>query len=56
MPYQINEECIACGVCEPDCDSQAISREGDSYIINGYACTECGNCEEVCPTDGVNRE
>lgn len=56
MPYIINDNCTACGVCEPGCDSAAISQNNGTYVINPYACTECGNCEEVCPVNGVNRE
>lgn len=49
MPYQITNECIACGVCEADCDSHAIEPGEDVFSIDGYKCTDCGNCEEICP-------
>ena len=52
----ITEECIACGVCEPECPNQAIS-EGEIYIIDPDLCTECigafdePQCASVCPVD-----
>lgn len=56
MAFKITEECIACGICQPDCDSNAISPNGKIYKIDGYLCTECGNCEEVCPVDAVESD
>ncbi len=57
MAYKINEDCISCGACEPECPNQAI-KEGDTiYIINPDRCTECvgshasSRCAEVCPVD-----
>ncbi len=59
MAYKINEECISCGACEPECPNQAIS-EGDTiYVINPDKCTECvgayksSKCVEVCPVDAA---
>ena len=57
MAYQITEDYISCGACEPECPNQAI-REGETiYIINPDRCTECvgahasSRCAEVCPVD-----
>ena len=57
MAYYINDECISCGACEPECPNQAIS-EGDTiYVIDPAKCTECvgayksSRCAEVCPVD-----
>ena len=57
MAYKINEDCISCGACEPECPNQAI-KEGDTiYIIDPERCTECvgshpsSRCAEVCPVD-----
>ena len=36
MAYKINNECIACGSCEPECPTDAIS-EGEIYEIAGGA-------------------
>ena len=57
MAMLINEECVNCGACEPECPNEAIS-EGDSiYLIDHEKCTECvghhdkPKCVESCPVD-----
>jgi ferredoxin len=59
MAYKITEECIACSVCEAECQNEAISEGEEIYVIDPDRCTECvGNfesakCAEVCPVDAV---
>ena len=31
MAYQISDECINCGACEPECPVSAISAGDDKY-------------------------
>lgn len=50
MAFVITDECIACGSCQAECASSAISEGDDKYVINADLCTECGTCAEVCPT------
>ncbi|HBG47688.1 MAG TPA: ferredoxin [Deltaproteobacteria bacterium] len=56
MALKITEDCVACGVCLPECPVNAIS-EGDIYVIDPNACVECKGhfdtpkCAEVCPVD-----
>ncbi|MBU0687753.1 MAG: 4Fe-4S binding protein [Candidatus Margulisbacteria bacterium] len=50
MAFEITDECIACGVCEPECPTQAISTGDPKYIIDPEKCNDCGNCAGVCPT------
>jgi len=57
MAYRINDECISCGACEPECKNEAI-KEGDTlYDVDPDKCTECigwfesSKCAEVCPVD-----
>ncbi len=50
MAYKINEECIACGACEPECPTEAISA-GDIYVIDEDLCIDCAACADVCPVD-----
>ena len=55
MSTLITDECINCGVCEPECPNTAISEGEDFYEIEADLCTECVGfhgeeaCQEVCP-------
>jgi len=57
MAYLINEECISCGACEPECPNQAITAGDDRYEIDTDKCTECvghfdeSQCAAVCPVE-----
>lgn len=55
MAYKINDECIACGNCKPECPVEAIS-EGDIYVIDDNLCIDCGACAGVCPVGAPNPE
>jgi len=58
MAMLINEECISCGACEPECPNEAITQGDSIYVIAPDKCTECvgahdaPKCVEVCPVDG----
>lgn len=58
MAMLINEECISCGSCEPDCPNTAITQGENLYVIDAAKCTECvgafdaPKCVEVCPVEG----
>ncbi len=57
MATMITEECINCGVCEPECPNEAISEGDETFQIDPQLCTECvgfqetEQCAEVCPVD-----
>ena len=59
MALLINDECVNCGVCEPECPNEAITEGEDIYIIDPDKCTECvGHYDEpqwvdVCPVDCI---
>lgn len=53
MAYKINDACINCGACEPECPVGAISEQDDVRVIDEDACTECGICAGVCPVDAI---
>jgi len=58
MAMVINEDCISCGACEPECPNEAISQGDTIYVVDVVKCTECvgafdsPKCVEVCPVDG----
>ena len=54
MAHVINEECISCGSCEPECPVSAISQGDEHFEIDAEKCTDCGNCVEVCPVDAIS--
>ncbi|MDR2655478.1 MAG: 4Fe-4S binding protein [Oscillospiraceae bacterium] len=56
MAYVISDECIACGACEAECPTGAISEGGGKYIIDPGACISCGACAAVCPVGAPNEE
>ncbi|MFZ4704195.1 MAG: YfhL family 4Fe-4S dicluster ferredoxin [Candidatus Methylumidiphilus sp.] len=62
MSLIINDECINCDVCEPECPNGAISQGESIYEINPALCTECvghfdkPQCMEVCPVDCIEKD
>ncbi len=51
MAYQIDDTCINCGACEPECPVDCISQGEEIYVINEEICIDCGACANVCPVD-----
>jgi len=51
LAYFINDDCIKCGQCEPECPVSCITEGDDKYVIDESVCTSCGKCAEVCPVD-----
>ncbi len=60
MSLTINDNCVLCTVCEPECPNNAISLGKDTYVINPDLCTECvgfydkPQCVAVCPVDSIS--
>ena len=54
MPHQINDECVSCGQCEPECPAEAIYEGEGKYVINPEKCTDCGTCVEICPVEAIS--
>jgi NADH-quinone oxidoreductase subunit F len=48
--FDINEDCIGCGVCRKECPTNAISGERrELHVIDQEECIRCGTCLAVCP-------
>lgn len=56
MTHIINDDCISCGACEPECPVQAISQGETKYNIDPAKCTDCGNCVSVCPVSAISKK
>ena len=62
MSLLINDECINCDVCEPECPNSAIAQGDEIYEIDPNLCTECvghfdePQCIEVCPVDCILKD
>lgn len=59
MALLINDECINCDVCEPECPNEAIYQGEEIYEIDWQLCTQCvghfdePQCQVVCPVDCI---
>lgn len=59
MALYIEDACINCDMCEPQCPNEAISLGEEFYEINPNLCTECvghyekNQCVLVCPIDCI---
>ncbi|MCC8022445.1 MAG: 4Fe-4S binding protein [Clostridiales bacterium] len=49
MAYVINDECISCGACEPECPVGAISETDGKFEVDAETCIDCGACADACP-------
>jgi len=58
----IDEDCINCAVCEPECPNDAIFEGEDIFEINPDLCTECighydePQCVAICPVDCIPKD
>ena len=59
MALLINDECINCDVCEPECPNGAITQGDEIYEIDPNLCTECvghfqtSQCVDICPVECI---
>ena len=59
MALLINDACINCDICEPECPNDAIFMGEEIYEIDPNKCTQCvghydtPQCQEVCPVDCI---
>ena len=55
-PYEVNEQCNACGVCVKAFGCPAISITDERAQIDTTLCNGCGVCQAVCPFDAIERK
>ncbi len=48
----IIEECVACGLCEDACPTDAIVME-DVAVVDEDECLDCESCIDECPSDAI---
>ena len=61
MAMTIDETCIACAACEPECPTKANTEGEEIFVIDVDLCVECighfdsPKCIEVCPVDCIHK-
>ncbi len=59
MALLIDDSCINCDMCDPECPNEAISLGEEIFEIDPDLCTECvghydkPTCVSVCPIDCI---
>ncbi len=56
MAYEINDDCISCGACEPECPVSCITEGDGKYVIGAEECISCGACAGACPVAAPNEK
>ena len=61
MSLVIEDTCINCDMCDPECPNEAIRLGNNIYEIDHKKCTECighydkPTCISVCPIDCISK-
>ena len=53
MAHYINDNCISCGACEPECPVNCIAAKDSKFVIDPDVCIDCGACPPCCPVDAI---
>lgn len=56
MPRQINDKCINCEYCIPQCPVVCIYTDQTKMkvLIDAKVCIDCGACQQVCPVNAID--
>ena len=49
----VDEDCISCLACEPECPKGAIEMHNNIAFIKQDNCEECGDCVDICPSGAI---
>lgn len=57
MAYRINDDdCTACGACDPACPVECISvKDDEKRLIDEAECIDCGACAAECPVSCISQ-
>ena len=53
MAHLINDKCISCGACAPECPVDCIASGDPIFVIDADVCIDCGACVPACPVDAI---
>ncbi|MCX8117140.1 MAG: indolepyruvate ferredoxin oxidoreductase subunit alpha [Desulfobacterota bacterium] len=53
LPAYHEDRCVQCDTCVIQCPVGAISRQGDTYVIDYDRCRACRVCAQECPTSAI---
>jgi putative selenate reductase len=48
--------CLQCDICVENCPRGAITRTGDTFVIERELCSGCGVCASLCPRGAITME
>ncbi len=48
------EICIRCNTCEETCPVDAVSHDGNNYVVDAAKCDFCLDCIQPCPTGAID--